>query len=178
MSYAEVVAKGGPQDPEEAYVTYTHPQLHCAAPPVESVIPTDDSVASLIDVDSGVSVVSSEFPDQQVKTYTQAERLEMEAQVAAEEEAARAEAAKRRSRAKEAGTDLLAWFKDPVHSGGTVLSTLLLVGLGVVGWRKYKVGQFNIKTAGIGAGILVGFSLVEYYATKFAKGYISKKKQN
>ncbi|KAF3904893.1 hypothetical protein ABW20_dc0107493 [Dactylellina cionopaga] len=152
-----------------------------AAPQVDSVIPTDSSVASLIDVDSGVSVVSSDFPDQQVQTYTQAERLELEAQVAAEEEAARKAAAERnakRAKAKNAGSELLAWFKDPVHSSGAVASTALLVTLGVLGWRKYRVGQFGWKTVGIGAGVLAGFSLVEYYATKFAQSYISKKKQN
>ncbi|EPS36641.1 hypothetical protein H072_9830 [Dactylellina haptotyla CBS 200.50] len=174
MSYAAVVAKGGPQDPQDAYVA---PICSSAAPPVETVIPTDSSVASLIDVDSGVSVVSSDFQDQPVKTYTQAERLELEAQVAAEEEAARVRAAKRKSKVQNAGGDLLAWFKDPVHSGGAFASTALLVTLGVFGYKKYKVGEFSWKTAGIGASVLVGFSLVEFYATKFAQNYL-KKKQN
>ncbi|KAK6346712.1 hypothetical protein TWF696_006827 [Orbilia brochopaga] len=172
-SYAEVVAKGGPQNPEEAYVHLT------AAPPVDTVIPSDSSVASLVDVDSGVSVVSSDFPDQQVKTYTQAERLDLEAAVAAEEEAARAAAAKKggRSKAADKGTELLAWFKDPVHSGGAVVSTVLVLALGVVGVRKIRAGTFDLKTAGIGAGVLVGFSLVEYYVTKFAQSWVAKKKK-
>lgn len=169
-SYAEVAARGGPQDPEEA-----------AAPPVDTVIPSDSSVASLIDVDSGVSVVSSDFPDQTVKTYTQAERLDIEAAVAAEEEAARAAAAKKRGgrgQAADKGRELLAWFKDPIHSGGAVASTFLVLALGVVGIRKVRAGTFDLKTAGIGAGVLVGFSLVEYYVTKFAQSYIAKKKKD
>ncbi|KAK6343484.1 hypothetical protein TWF730_011073 [Orbilia blumenaviensis] len=165
-SYAEVAARGGPQDPEEA-----------AAPPVDEVIPTDSSVASLVDVDSGVSVVSSDFPNQPVKTYTQAERLEMEAAVEAEENAARQAAAKKRKGGK-SESDVVVWFKDPVHSGGAIVSTVLVVGLGVVGWRKYKLGQFSWATAGIGAGILAGVSLVEYFVGKFAQSYLTKKKQN
>lgn len=164
MSYAEVAARGGPQDPAEA-----------TAPPVDEVIRTDSSVASLVDVDSGVSVVSSDFPDQPVKTYTQAERLELEAAVEAEENAARAAAAKKRKSGK-SESDVVTWFKDPVHSGGAVVSTILVVGLGVVGWRKYKLGQFSWATAGIGAGILAGVSLVEYFVGKFAQSYLTKRR--
>ncbi|KAK6525819.1 hypothetical protein TWF281_010862 [Arthrobotrys megalospora] len=184
MSYAEVVAKGGPQDPEERHFLvhrYGHVILtfdvYSTAPPVDQVIPTDSSVASLVDVDSGVSVVSSDFPNQPVKTYTQAQRLELEAAVEAEENAAREAAARKRKGAK-GDSDIVAWLKDPVHSGGAVVSTVLVLGLGVVGWRKYQVGQFSWKTAGIGAGILAGVSLVEYFVGKFAQSYLTKKKQN
>ncbi|KAF3903071.1 hypothetical protein ABW21_db0201751 [Orbilia brochopaga] len=161
-SYAEVVAKGGPQDPEEAYDDeYANRRYVCirsAAPPVDTVIPSDSSVASLIDVDS-------------------AERLDLEAAVAAEEEAARAAAKKRSSKAHEKGGEILAWFKDPVHSSGAVVSTVLVLALGVVGVRKIRAGTFDLKTAGIGAGVLVGFSLVEYYVTKFAQSWVAKKKK-
>ncbi|KAK6507629.1 hypothetical protein TWF481_006055 [Arthrobotrys musiformis] len=148
-----------------------------AAPPVPEIIPTDSSVASLIDVDSGVSVVSSDFPNQPIKTYTQAERIEVEAAVEAEEKAAREAAAKRRKSSK-SESEVVVWFKDPVHSGGAIVSTVLVVGLGVVGWRKYRAGHFSWGTAGIGAGILAGVSLVEYFVGKFAQTYITKKKQN
>ncbi|RVD89731.1 uncharacterized protein DFL_000725 [Arthrobotrys flagrans] len=151
--------------------------LKSAAPPVPEIAPSDASVAPLVDVDSGVSVVSSDFPDQPIKTYTQAERLELEAAVEAEEKAAREAAAKKRKGGK-GDSDVVVWFKDPVHSGGAVVSTVLVVGLGVVGWRKYKLGQFSWSTAGIGAGILAGVSLVEYFVGKFAQSHFAKKKQN
>ncbi|KAF3937263.1 hypothetical protein ABW19_dt0200010 [Dactylella cylindrospora] len=165
MSYAEVVARGGPQDPED--LTSSR-KLNSAAPPLDTVIPTDSSVASLIDVDTGVSVVSSDFPDQEVKTYTQAERLELEAAVAEEEEAARKAAAKKKQKdkAKDIGNEILVWFKDPVNSGNAVVSTVLAVTLGVLGYRRVKAGTFGWKTAGVGAAILAGFSLADFYATQ------------
>ncbi|KAF3188108.1 hypothetical protein TWF225_003880 [Orbilia oligospora] len=178
MSYAEVAARGGPQDPEEIHM---FPLLRpervpgCAAPPVPEIVPSDSSVASLVDVDSGISVVSSDFPNQPVKTYTQAERLELEAAVEAEESAAREAAAKKKKGGK-SESDLVVWLKDPVHSGGAIVSTVLVVGLGVVGWRKYRLGQFSWSTAGIGAGILAGVSLVEYFVGKFAQSYLTKRK--
>merc|ERR1712000_420668 len=74
MSYADIAAKGPKQSPEEA-------------PALE---PSESESASLIDVDSPhVSSVKSDFQEQEVKTETQAERLEREA-----EDKARAEAQK------------------------------------------------------------------------------------
>ncbi|KAF3289918.1 hypothetical protein TWF970_003661 [Orbilia oligospora] len=146
------------------------------APPVPEIVPSDSSVASLVDVDSGISVVSSDFPNQPVKTYTQAERIELEAAVEAEESAAREAAAKKKKKGGKSESDLVVWLKDPVHSGGAIVSTVLVVGLGVVGWRKYRLGQFSWSTAGIGAGILAGVSLVEYFVGKFAQSYLTKRK--
>merc|ERR1712000_455716 len=79
MSYADIAAKGPKQSPEEA-----------RAHPVPALEPSESESASLIDVDSPhVSSVKSDFQEQEVKTETQAERLEREA-----EDKARAEAQK------------------------------------------------------------------------------------
>merc|ERR1712000_745476 len=79
MSYADIAAKGPKQSPEEA-----------RAHPVPALEPSESESASLIDVDSPhVSSVKSDFQEQEVKTETQAERMEHEA-----EDKARADAQK------------------------------------------------------------------------------------
>jgi len=172
MSYAEVTAKGGPQDPKEA-----------AAPQLDTVIPETESVR-FIDVDTGVSVVSSDFPDQPVKTQTQAERLDLEATVAAEEEAARKKAAsskgkgKAKARAGHAAEEVGEFFKDPVNATNAILSTALVLGLGYSGLRKWKEGALTWKLVGLWTAGIAAFSLVDFYASQWATDFFAKKKKN
>jgi len=169
MSYAAAVAKGGPQAPEDA-----------AAPQVDSVIPETESV-HLIDVDSGVSVVSSDFPDQAVKTQTQADRIDIEKAVAAEEDEARQKAAAARSKAKakgkEAAGEIQEFFKDPVNATNAICNTILVVFLGVAGWRKWKAGQLTWKVIGITTAGIAAYSTANFFASQWASDYISKNKK-
>lgn len=52
-------------------VSDVYPLFHSRANPVDEVIPIDSSVESLIDVDSGVSVVDSDFLDREVISTSQ-----------------------------------------------------------------------------------------------------------
>ncbi|KAG7288340.1 hypothetical protein NEMBOFW57_007871 [Staphylotrichum longicolle] len=94
MSYAEVASKGPKQSPEEA-----------AAPQPPQVEPTvASSTASLIDVDTpSVHTVPSDFASQEIKTETQAARVDREEREKEEAEAAaraRAEADLAKKKAK------------------------------------------------------------------------------
>jgi len=70
MSYADVVAEGPKQPPEEA-----------RAPPMPEVEKTESEATSIVDVGSPhISSVKSDFEDQATKTQTQAIRKEHEAE--------------------------------------------------------------------------------------------------
>jgi hypothetical protein len=50
--------------------------------------------------------------------------------------------------------------------GNAVLSVALFGALGYGAYVKYRAGEFTWKVVGIGAAILGGFSVVDYYATQ------------
>jgi len=160
-SYAAIASRGPKQTPEEA-----------AAPQLAEIEPSETSVGSLIDVDSGVSVVDSDFREHEIKTETQAHRREIEEEVAEEEAEARAkaESVKKdvKKKAKVAGKKAEDYTGNPVYATNAVLSTILAITLGVNAYNKYKVGQFSWKLVGIYTGAIAAFGAVDFYATKFA----------
>jgi len=172
MSYAEVTKKGGPQDPAEA-----------AAPQLPEVVSETDSV-QLIDVDSGVSVVSSDFASQPVQTTTQADRLDLEAAVAAEEDAARKKAAgktkkeKAKAKGKQAADDVTEFFRDPVNATNAVLSTVVVLGVSYGAWRKWKLGELTWGVVGVWTAGVAVFSLGDYFASQWATDFFAKKKKS
>ncbi|KAL2173183.1 uncharacterized protein P884DRAFT_252512 [Thermothelomyces heterothallicus CBS 202.75] len=174
MSYAEVASKGPKQSPEEA-----------AAPqPPQVRQTTASSTASLVDVDTpSVHTVPSDYASQEVKTETQAGRIERE-EVAQEEAEARAEAdlAKKKkarggagSRARRAESWLAKHF-ETVGEGGAagalaLANIMAVVGLsgwlGFKAWGLYDRGTLGWKEAGIGLGVLGAVGVAEGFFVNY-----------
>jgi len=171
MSYAEVASKGPKQSPEEA-----------AAPQPPQVNPTTaSSTASLIDVDTpSVHTVPSDYASQDIKTETQATRVEREEEAQQEEEAkarARAEAdlAKKKasrgaaSKVRRAESWLAKQFESVTEggAGGALALANIVAVVGLSGWLGFKAwglydrGRLGWKEAGIGLGVLGAVGAVE-----------------
>lgn len=189
LSYAEVVASGPQQSPEEA-----------RAPPVPEIVPTIQSVGSLVDVDMGVAVVDPGFKEQEVKTETQAMRLEMEAASAEEQareadEASRAEKVTKTSEEKMQKTSegkakkeeekgegkkrkkdhVAAYADDPVLTANGLAFAVVAIGLSLGAYKKHQAGQLTWKLAGTwaaGIAALAGadYALSSYIWKKFPFG--------
>ncbi|KAF2010334.1 hypothetical protein BU24DRAFT_466987 [Aaosphaeria arxii CBS 175.79] len=179
MSYADVAAKGPKQSPEESLskspgrtlvTSFNRPR----APAIPEVENSDDSVHSLVDVDSPhVSSVPSDFESQSVKTDTQAERIELEErakQRAAEaKEKAKSKSQKGKNYAKENADN-------PVILGNTLAVGILGTALGVGAYRKYVKDELTWKVVGAWAGFVGLFAVGDYYVSQyFFKRYPTKK---
>ncbi|KAF1992216.1 hypothetical protein K402DRAFT_320515 [Aulographum hederae CBS 113979] len=174
MSYADMAAKGPKQSPEE--VTVTNP-TSSAAPQMPEVEHTDESTSSLIDVDSPhISSVPSDFESQSVKTDTQADRIEREAEdakITAEKKASEAKekakgaAGKAKSKAGLAGKRMNDNKDNPVVIGNAVLIGLGSAGLGYAAYQKYTAGEFTWKVAGAFAGIVGVFATADYFISSY-----------
>ncbi|PNP75424.1 hypothetical protein FNYG_11228 [Fusarium nygamai] len=155
LSYADVAASGPKQSPEEA-----------AAPQPPQVI-TDESAstASLVDVDMpSVHTVPNDFLEQEIKTETQAARVEREEE-AREEKRKRDEAA---AKAKKADNWLIQQFSrlsDGSATGLVIANFATVVGLGAYlgykGWGLYEKGKLDWKAVTLGAGILASVTAAE-----------------
>ncbi|CEJ54924.1 hypothetical protein PMG11_01210 [Penicillium brasilianum] len=157
MSYADAAAKGPKQSPEEA-----------RAPTLGGIYKDEsESTASLIDVDSPhVQAVDPDFLNQEVKTTTQAERLEREAQ---EEEAQRAreESAKKAKPRKAKSSGLPANSDNPVFITNAVVATLVGAGLGFGAYRKHVEGKLSWEVVGLWTGAVGAFGVVDYFVSKW-----------
>jgi len=156
MSYADVAASGPKQSPEEA-----------RAPSLPQVERTDDSVSSLVDVDSPhVSSVPSDYEQQSVKTDTQAERIEMEEK--AKRAAAEAKAAKDRAKekSKRGGHYAKENANNPVVLGNALTVGLLGTALGVGAYRKWARHELTWKVVGAWAGVVGLFAVGDYYVSQ------------
>ncbi|KAF1942255.1 hypothetical protein EJ02DRAFT_454455 [Clathrospora elynae] len=154
MSYAEMAAKGPKQSPEDAR----------APAPVE-VENSDDSVHSLVDVDSPhISSVPSDYESQSVKTDTQAERMEREEEVKKEAKNLKNKAAAKASAAKDKAKKNA---DNPVVLGNAV--GLALVGgiLGFGAYRTYARGEFTGKVVAAWAGVIGLLGVGDYYVSQY-----------
>ncbi|PTU17866.1 hypothetical protein P175DRAFT_0504619 [Aspergillus ochraceoroseus IBT 24754] len=152
MSYAEAAAKGPKQSPDEA-----------RAPQVDRVYKDEsESTASLIDVDSPhVTAVDSNFREQEVKTTTQAERIERE-----EAEAQKARVKKQKPKSK--ATSSVSRNKgNPVFVGNAALLALVGAGLGFGAYRKHVEGQLSWQVVGLWTGAVGAFGAVDYFVSKW-----------
>jgi len=173
MSYAAVTAKNAHQSPEEA-----------RAPPVPELNQSEaTSTSSLIDVDSPhVSSVPSSFESQPVKTTTQADRLDREAEdeQRTAEAKAKAKAKHARDRASErtraAGRKVRENSENSIMLANGVLSVALFGGLGYAAYVRYRAGELTWRVVGLGAAVLGAFSVADYYVTQyFFQKYPQKK---
>ncbi|KAJ6127643.1 hypothetical protein N7523_003255 [Penicillium sp. IBT 18751x] len=157
MSYADAAAKGPKQSPEEA-----------RAPELGGIYKDEsESTASLIDVDSPhVTAVDSDFLNQEVKTTTQADRLEREA---AEQEKKRAEEeSNKKVKARKAKSSGLGPNSDnPVYIGNAVLYTLVGAGLGFGAYHKHAQGKLSWETIGLWSGAVGALGVVDYFVSKW-----------
>ncbi|KAJ5179237.1 hypothetical protein N7492_002447 [Penicillium capsulatum] len=162
MSYADAAANGPKQSPEDVSVLATR------APTVGGVYKDEtESTASLIDVDSNhVNTVEPEFLEQDVKTTTQAERIEREA---AEEKKKGSEAdARKKAKARKAkSSGLRANSTNPVYIANAVVTTLVGAGLGVGAYRKHAQGKLSWELVGLSAGAVSAFGVVDYFVSKW-----------
>lgn len=166
MSYAQAATSGPKQSPEDA-----------RAPPVPEIEHTDDSVHSLIDVDSPhISSVPSDYETQSVKTDTQAERLEHEAEARerqAEETAsktkAKASTTKDKAKAKvgKGAGKIRENADNPVVVGNAITVGLLGTALGAGAYRKYIAGELTWKVVGAWAGVVGLFAVGDYYISQY-----------
>ncbi|KAF8249815.1 hypothetical protein K440DRAFT_598042 [Wilcoxina mikolae CBS 423.85] len=182
-SYADIAASGPAQSAEEVITR--------RANPVDEVIPTDQSIESLIDVHTGVAVVPSDFREQEVKTETQAQRLEAEA-AAAEERAIKAAEEKKRQAAaaekeKEKKEPSKAEKKQPVKSyasnpivlGNGLGIAIVSIVLGLGAYKKHQSGQLNWKLAGTWGLLVATLAGADYCLSNYLfKKYPFGQKKN
>ncbi|KAF8423123.1 hypothetical protein EV426DRAFT_146513 [Tirmania nivea] len=168
MDWAAIAAKGAHQSPDEA-----------RAPPVDTIIPNESaSTSSLVDVDSGVTVVPPDFLERPIKTETQATRIELEegARVAAQENQSHHNKQQNGKRSKKTPTKkqvrkAVEW--NSVQVVNTVLGAVAAVALGWGAWRRYKMGELSWGLVGIwGAGV-AAVGVLDVVATRL---YLDSKK--
>lgn len=163
MSYAEIASKGPKQTPEEA-----------AAPqPPQVVTSTTASTSSLVDVDTpSVRTVPSDYSSQEIKTETQATRIELEREAEEAAAKARAEADLAKKKAKRVAKKADNWLTKQFESlsdgtGGALVAVNLMAVVGLSGWLGYKAWglydkrQLGWKQFALGAGILSAVGVVE-----------------
>jgi len=163
MSYADAAASGPPQSAEEA-----------RANPVPELMPTDQSVDSLVDVDHGVSVVPSDFKEQEVKTETQAERIQLEAEKAEAAAKKKAEEEKKKlpKKSKKGSPKI---NENPILASNAVIALALAAFLGYGAIKKHQAGQLTWKLAGMWGAGLAALGAADYgVSTWLYKNYPPK----
>ncbi|KAI1623396.1 hypothetical protein EDD37DRAFT_681599 [Exophiala viscosa] len=178
MSYADIAAKGPKQSPEEVGCCIS--PLIIRAAPVPSIEHSEES-SSLVDVDSPhVSSVNSDYKEQEIKTDTQAERIEHEAEDkarAAEQktEAAAAETKKKaatkgkqvKDSLKKDGQKLSENRDNPVVIGNALIWGLATVTIGYGAYKKQSEGKLDWQLAGTVAGCVGAFAVADYFGSKW-----------
>lgn len=110
----------------------------------------------------------SDFLDQEVKTTTQAERIEREAEEAAlaREKAAAAAAASSKKSKKSKAQGLSKNAQNPVYLGNAFIITALSAVLGYGAYRKHAEGKLSWEVAGVWAGAVGLFAGADYFVSK------------
>lgn len=112
-----------------------------------------------------MQAVDPEFLEQDVKTTTQAERLERESQEKERERVREQEAKKAKSR-KAKSSGLAANSGNPVYIGNAVLLTLVGAGLGFGAYRKHLDGKLSWELVGLASGTVGAFGALDYFVSK------------
>jgi hypothetical protein len=111
----------------------------------------------------------------QIKTETQAARVEAEAEAAEAAAAAAAEAAAAAAREKKAEKAIAekkkrtcaSYRSNPIVQAQAVLLAAITVALGVGAYRKYKVGALDFKTVGIWGAAAVALAGADCLASQW-----------
>ncbi|KAL2811666.1 dihydrolipoamide acetyltransferase component of pyruvate dehydrogenase [Aspergillus granulosus] len=121
-----------------------------------------ESTASLIDVDGPhVTAVDSDFLEQDVKTTTQAERIERERKEAQEARE------KKKQKPNTKPSRVCANEGNPVFIGNAALVTLLGLGIGFDAYRKHTQGRLSWEVVGLWTGIVGAVGAVDYFVSKY-----------
>lgn len=142
------------------------------APAPRQVERTDNNSSNLVDVDGPhVQSVPSDFESQEVKTTTQAQRLEREAAEQSPSETGgrkkEDEKEKAKAKAKSKASRLRKNAENPVYLANAVLITTLSAGLGYGAYQKHAQGKLSWELVGIVSGALGAFALADYYVSKY-----------
>ncbi|KAL2825268.1 dihydrolipoamide acetyltransferase component of pyruvate dehydrogenase [Aspergillus cavernicola] len=122
-----------------------------------------DSTASLIDVDGPhVTAVEPDFLEHDVKTTTQAERIERE-----EEETQ--ESCEKKQKAKAKASRVRGNQGNPVFIGNAALMALVGAGLGFGAYRKHTQGKLSWELVGIWTGAVGALSAVDYFVSNIGQ---------
>lgn len=141
---------------------------------------SESESASLIDVDSPhVSSVKSDFQEQAVKTETQLERLEHEAEdkarAAAKEFSHEAESAKKKAATKgkqikdelkKDGKALSDNKDNPVVIGNALIWGIATIAIGYGAYQKHSEGKLDWQLAGTVAAGVGAFAVADYFGSK------------
>jgi len=151
-------------------------RIYSRAPPVAEIEHSDESTSSLVDVDSPhIASVSSDYESQAIKTDTQAERIQHEAedlQRKTEQQAEQAEqktkeaAEKAKAKGKKAGKTMKENSDNPVVVGNAVVLGVGGAALGYMAYQKYTAGEFTWKVGGAFAGAVGLFAVADYFVSK------------
>ncbi|KAF9693211.1 hypothetical protein EKO04_008703 [Ascochyta lentis] len=156
MSYADIAASGPKQSAEET---------QARAPAVPQVEHTEDSVSSLVDVDSPhISSVPSDYESQSVKTDTQAAREEREEEIKDASKEIRDSAAAKKDKAKDKARKNA---DNPVVLSNAVGLAVLGAALSFGAYRKYSRGELTGKVVAAWAGVVGLFGLGDYYVSEY-----------
>lgn len=173
MSYAEIASKGPKQTPEEAAA----PQ----PPQIEVADAETASSSSLIDVDTpSVHVVPSDFQEQEIKTETQAARIEHDRRQKELEAKARAEADLAKKKARRKANQADNWMTRKFEGMSEETSLALLAGnvltiagiSSLVGYKAYGLysrGLLDRKAVAIGLGVFGAVAAFESIFLQYFK---------
>ena len=122
----------------------------------------------MIDVDSPhVSSVDPNFLNQNVKTTTQAERLEREQERRDANDDAKTQARKKAQAKAKAEKSRLSRNKDnPIVLGNAVLVALASAGLGYGAYNKHLEGKLSWELVAIWSGAVGAFGVADYFASR------------
>lgn len=140
----------------------------------------ESEASSLVDVDSGhLNVVKSDFEEQEVKTETQAARIERETEDKARVETKKAEEKadelkkKAASKAKDAKAEVkkdakkLEENKDnPVVIGNAILWTVTAVAVGYGAYKRHSEGKLDLPLVATVAAGLGALATVDYFGSR------------
>lgn len=114
----------------------------------------------MVDVDSPhVLTVESDFKDKDIKTTTQAERLESEEEKKAAEE-------KEQAKAKSKCNRLVQNKDNPVVIANALLVTLTSGLLGFGTYHKHTAGKLSWKLVGLWSGAVGTLGVADFYVSK------------
>ncbi|KAL1972710.1 hypothetical protein VTN31DRAFT_7124 [Thermomyces dupontii] len=142
------------------------------APAPRQIERTDSNSSNLVDVDGPhVQSVPPDFESQEVKTTTQAQRLEREAAAQSPPETSggkkEEEKEKAKAKAKSKVSRLRKNAGNPVYLANAVLIATLSAGLGYGAYQKHAQGKLSWELVGIVSGAVGAFALADYYVSKW-----------
>ena len=143
------------------------------------MIPTEQSVESLVNISTGVAVVPQDFKDQEVPPPEGRAEAEAKAEAEAEAKAAEAATGSQRGGGKPAGKGHCgrALAANPIVQLNAAGLALAVVVLGVGAYRRHQSGALSWKLAGTWGLVVAALAGADFCLSSFlAKKYPLPKK--